>query len=131
MPWDRQRIRQELDLAEVVKILGERFGAVPDATGMIHGDLGEQSRDFWFMTKKRCDALETWLQTKSASTAASKGREGNANASDYGSNGIMAEPGQLHMKDYDPTNMQMEFLDDVWTRNLLSGDSDFSLETFW
>jgi hypothetical protein len=53
VPWDRQLVRQELDLGAMAQCMADRWGAVPEAAGLDISGLGEKgssgtySVDLW------------------------------------------------------------------------------------
>ena len=44
IPWDRQRVRQELDLGDIIKLIADRWEQVPAAAGIEMGSrrVGER-----------------------------------------------------------------------------------------
>jgi hypothetical protein len=95
---------------------------------------GERSSDFWLLTKRRGDVIKVWWETKFASAIATEAGPdmlGAMAADGSQMNENIGESGQQELEGLDPMAMDMEFLDDLWTRDFLSGDSDFTLETFW
>lgn len=132
VPWDRHRVKQELDFGEVTKLISDRFGSVPEAIGLKTDEPEEKPSDFWLLTKKRSDVINSWWEMTFASIASTEhaqstpGTVGAESSEDTDIGGTYGKIGEL-----ESTVIDMEFLDDVWTRDLLSGESDFTLETFW
>lgn len=135
VPWDRQRVTQELDLGDVIKLIADRWERVLPAAGIEQSsrpssqNFNEQiPDDTWSNTKRKVSGISKWWETKVAAMSAAdlvtrNGASVNLNAP-QGTNA----PGQQHansMFEYGPADVEM--LDDNWLRDLMGGGYDFNL----
>ncbi len=137
--WDRQRVRQELDLGEVVKLMSDRWGGVSAAAGLDTSGMGENGEDLWILTK-RFMGIGNWWEMKVAAAAAAATeaeREGGRGVAVGHGNGNGNEvvdglgvPGPQQMEAMDFAAMNVDFLEDVWIKDLLAGGCEFTFEAF-
>jgi hypothetical protein len=130
--WDRQRVRRELDLGSVIKLIVENFEQVAQAAGIEMEPLvgerrsGQLLERFWlcaargFLVVKSC-----WEAKIAAMTAADAGREGGPGPEVHEA---AAEFGVLESQKTDTLEieaMNLDILDDTWIRDML-GSYDFN-----
>jgi len=139
VPWDRQLVRQELDLGEIARLLADRWGEVPAAAGLDMSGIGENEVDLWNVSKKRFMGIANWWETNVAAAAAAAAGTG---AGSDGAGGVVVEHGngteavngwcsgqkQMEAANFAATNT--DFLDDAWMRDLFAGDYEFTLDAF-
>lgn len=129
VPWDRQRVRQELDLGEMVKLMLGRWKGVPAAPGLDTGGMGEKGEDLWTLTK-RSMGIGNWWETKvaaAAAAAAESEREGghdvamghgNGNGNEVVNGfGVLGQQ-QMEARDFAAMNMDPLFSHDSNESNL-------------
>ena len=117
-----------------MKLYRERFESVPQVVGLRHDDPDEKSSDFWLLTKWRADVIRVWWETKFAFTIATETGADASRAMEAVASNVNTDngdPGRQYLDGVDSLAMNMDFSDDIWTRDFLSGDNDFTLETFW
>jgi hypothetical protein len=134
--WDRQLVRQELDLGEIARLLADRWGAVPAAAGLDMSGLGENEVDLWNISKKRFLGIANWWETNVAAAAAAAAESDMVGsvAVEHGSgteavSGFGAA-GQKQMETAGFAAANVDFLDDAWMRDLLAGEYEFMLDAF-
>lgn len=144
VPWDRQRVRQELDLGDVIRRIAERWDRVLPAAGIEHGPApavgrydGEHQRipeDPWSNTKRKVAEIGRWWEAKvaaiSATDAAGMGDNGPPEAESVMSLDAFnsGQPQMNNAFEFEP--MDMDTLDDSWLRDLLGGGHDFNLAPY-
>lgn len=138
--WDRQLVRQEVDLGVMISLLTEKWGGVPAAAGI--DTSGPGVHNIWMLTNRMLGKIANWWEMKvvapaaaaAAAAADAESRCGqdltigheNTGGND-GLNGFGAQ-GQLPMQDIDFGATNMDLLDDVWMRDLLAGDFPYQLD---
>lgn len=122
VPWDRQRVRQELDFGELVRLWALRWENVPAAAGLDTDIMGEKGEGPWSFTRKRFLILANYWDAKVAAMAAADAEKkgGQAMEDDGTLNGFGA-PGQQPMDALDFGAVSMDSLDDVWMRDMFGG----------
>jgi hypothetical protein len=135
--WDRQRVIQELDIADVIKLIGDRWERVPLAAGLetrpLQVGVREDDRwpeDPWSHTKRKVLAIGMWWEAKVAAMTGAdvESENGPRSEGDRATN----EPeisGQQQM-DAEFRAMDMELLDDSWLRDLFVGEYDFNMAPY-
>jgi len=133
IPWDCQRVRQEIDLGDVVKIIVARLEQVPQVAGIemspqLVGESGELEGTWFYAMKGLLMVKGCWEAKVAAITAADVGREDESPSEDnmhlnVNENGVV-EPQQIDALDFGAMNIDM--LDDTWIRDILGG-YDFNL----
>lgn len=125
--WDRQRVRQELDLSEVLKLWAERWEGVPAAAGLDTDITSAKEEDPWSYTRKKILAIRRWWDAKIAATNAAEMEKdrGPGVESDGAMNGFGMPSGD-HMEGTDFAAMTMDFMDDSWMKEWLEGAYDLS-----
>jgi hypothetical protein len=139
IPWDRQRVRQELDLGDIFKLMADRWEQVPPAAGIEMGfrRAGERgddqwSGDPWSHTRKRVLGIGNWWEAKVATMAAADAeRESGPGAEENRAVNRFGAPGQQQMEALEFGAMNMDTLDDIWIRDLLGGGYEFNLEPYF
>lgn len=138
--WDRQLVRQEVDLGVMINVLTERWGRVPAAAGL--DTSGPGVNNIWMLTNRMLGKIASWWEMKvvapaaaaAAAAADAEGRcdqnltvgHGNAGGNE-GLHGFGVQ-GQLPMQDIDFGGTNMDLLDDVWMRDLFAGDFPYQLD---
>ncbi|KFY10185.1 hypothetical protein V491_07780 [Pseudogymnoascus sp. VKM F-3775] len=140
--WDRQLVREEVDLGVMISILTEKWGGVPAAAGL--DTSGPGVHNVWMLTNRMLGKVASWWEMKvvapaaAAAAAAAADAEnrlggqdlttvhGNAGGNE-GLNGFGAQ-GQLPMQDIDFGATNMDLWDDIWMRDLLAGDFPYQLD---
>ncbi|KFZ09540.1 hypothetical protein V502_08683 [Pseudogymnoascus sp. VKM F-4520 (FW-2644)] len=137
--WDRQRVRQEVDLGVMINLLTEKWGGVPAAAGI--DTTGPGVHNIWMLTNRMLGKIASWWEMKvvapaAAAAAAAADAEsrcgqdltiGHNAGGNEGLHGFGAQ-GQLPMQDIDFGAANMDLLDDVWMRDLLAGDFPYQLD---
>lgn len=130
--WDRQRIRQEMDFGDIVKLIVDRWDQVPEANGieMLPGrrestEDGQESDQPWFHAMRKILVIknlwEHWDVKVGAMTASDAEKTDGQDPVDNGvANGIVA-PGMQHMGAWEYGGMNLDLLDDNWMRDMLGG----------
>ncbi|OBT72654.1 hypothetical protein VF21_08578 [Pseudogymnoascus sp. 05NY08] len=138
--WDRQLVREEVDLGVMINLLTEKWGRVPAAAGI--DTTGPGLHNIWMLTNRMLGKIAHWWEMKvvapaAAATAAAdaENRLGGQNLTighenSGGNEGIhgFGAQGQLPMQDIDFGTTNMDLLDDVWMRDLLAGDFPYQLD---
>lgn len=132
VPWDRQRVREELDLAEVLKIWTQRWEAVPAAAGLDTSDMTNKDDDIWASTMTRLVAIRSWWEMKlQGMIAADSERDRRIGMGENGSaDGFGTSGQQQQMEALDFGALNMDFMDDAWMRDILGGGCDFTGEAY-
>jgi hypothetical protein len=138
--WDRQLVRQEVDLGVMINLLTEKWGQVPAAAGI--DTTGPGVHNIWMLTNRMLGKIAHWWEMKvvapaaaAAAAADAESRLGGQNLTighensggNEGLHGFGAQ-GQLPMQDIDFGATNMDLLDDVWMRDLLAGDFPYQLD---
>ncbi|OBT70315.1 hypothetical protein VE03_00317 [Pseudogymnoascus sp. 23342-1-I1] len=138
--WDRQLVRQEVDLGVMISLLTEKWGGVPAAAGI--DTSGPGIHNIWMLTNRMLGKIASWWEMKvvapaAAAAAAAADAErrcgqdltiGHENTGgNEGLQGFGAQ-GQLPMQDIDFGATNMDLWDDVWMRDLLAGDFPYQLD---
>jgi hypothetical protein len=134
-PWDRQRVRQELDFGDLIKLLVERCEQVALAEGMEVAPRRASEREdglwpegSWLHAMNKLLVVRSVWDVKIAAMAAADaeresgpGPEHNGGLNGFGAHG----PQQMDPLEFG--NMDMDMLDDTWIRDLLGGGYECNL----
>ncbi|KAF2669709.1 hypothetical protein BT63DRAFT_425385 [Microthyrium microscopicum] len=120
--WDRQRARQELDLAEVLKMWIANGIKVAESMKMDDNSLSDEENCWTHLVKRLSSVLEWWeskvlprlIATESRDQAS---KDASALAAFDVSSLQMAEP-------LDLTMMNWDFFDDLWMQELMNGGDE-------
>ncbi|KFY32522.1 hypothetical protein V493_00112 [Pseudogymnoascus sp. VKM F-4281 (FW-2241)] len=131
--WDRQLVRQEVDLGVMINVLTEKWGGAPAAAGL---DTSGPVHNIWTLTNRMLGKVATWWEIKVVAPAAAaeaaaadvESQRGQNLTMGHGNEGLHGFGEGLPIQDIDfgPTNMDL--LDDVWMRDLLAGDFQYQLD---
>ncbi|KFY36890.1 hypothetical protein V494_04944 [Pseudogymnoascus sp. VKM F-4513 (FW-928)] len=136
--WDRQLVRQEVDLGVMINVLTEKWGNVPAAAGL--DTSGPGVYNIWLLTNRMLGKVASWWEMKvvapaAAAAAAAADAESRQNLTmghdnSGGNDGLQgfSAQGQIPMQDIDFGAANMDLLDDVWMRDLLAGDFPYQLD---
>lgn len=132
-PWDRQRAIQEMDFGNVVKIMTERWSRIHEEAGLTLNTPIDKAIDPWTCTNRRITGMANWWEAKLGAMAAAE-REGD-NSQGILQNGLGSASvglGQPQMDGivFPAVNMNMDFLDDIWIRDLLGGGTEYTMESY-
>jgi len=130
IPWDRQRIREEMDFGDMVQLIFDRWEQVPEANGIENGagrsevtEDGYESEQSWFHSMKRILRLKGLWEAKVTAMTAMDAPEmsgGLGTDNNVNLNGVWV-PGTQMMDALEFGPMNMEMLDDTWIRDMLGG----------
>jgi hypothetical protein len=124
--WDRQKVKQELDLREVLRIWIERWEKVPEAAGLQINTTGGAEETFWSLIREKFLAIASWYDLKLAAMSTAEAEKQNIQvpASNGSLNGSMAsiQP----QSDIDFTTVNVDQFDDTWMRDLLGAGFEFT-----
>ncbi|KIN06912.1 hypothetical protein OIDMADRAFT_150163 [Oidiodendron maius Zn] len=134
IPWDRQRIRREMDLGDIVKLIVDSWEQVPQAAGIEipHQPAGERGDNqmlegSWLYGMKGLLVVRSFWEAKVAAMAAADAeREGGPGPEDNRAMNEFGIPGSQQMDALEFGAMNMDMLDDTWLRDGLGG-YDFNL----
>lgn len=126
-------MRQELNFGEVASIMADRYEDVAKAAGIDVDKKNDSS--FWLLTKKRCTVVKNWWEVKIAPAIVTD-TEGEMSTTtdeeEVNMRGSTADEfGLQPIKEMDVSSMDVDFLDDAWMKELLTGESEFGFEPFW
>jgi hypothetical protein len=133
IPWDRRRVRQEMNFGDIVQLIVDRWEQVPEANGieMVPGMAkvtkdGVWSEPSWFHAMKRVLVVRSlWEAKVAAMTVADADRAGGLKPEESeGVNGL-GEPGMQQMDGMEFGGMNVDLLDDAWIQDILGGGYDF------
>ncbi|KFY75166.1 hypothetical protein V499_04865 [Pseudogymnoascus sp. VKM F-103] len=123
--WCGGRVRAELDIGDVTRLLAERWDAVSRA------DWGGEGLDPWPHATKRALGIGSWWEAK----VAKLGPRDTDLASGVGAKVIeaVARQGMPVHQSVEPLEfddaVDIDILDDPWMMDLLGGGYDFNMET--
>lgn len=129
--WDRQLVRQEIDLGVMINVLTEKWGRVPAAAGL--DTSGPGVHNIWRLTNRMLKKVGSWWEIKvvapaAAAAAAADAESGCGQDLTMGHGNSGGDEGlQGFDIDFGATN-NMDLLDDVWMRDLLAGDFPYQLD---
>ncbi|KFY03620.1 hypothetical protein O988_01359 [Pseudogymnoascus sp. VKM F-3808] len=129
--WDRQLVRQEIDLGVMINVLTEKWGGVPAAAGL--DTSGPGVHNIWRLTNRMLKKVASWWEIKvvapaAAAAAAADAESGCGQDLTMGHGNSGGNEGlQGFDIDFGATN-NMDLLDDVWMRDLLAGDFPYQLD---
>jgi hypothetical protein len=132
IPWNRQRVREELDFGKIVQLIVDRFAQVPQASGLelspriIHIiEHGTESEQPWFHTMGRIMVLRSlWEAKVTAMTLAEAEKESGRLSNDNEAMVGLGGPSMHHMEPMDFGVMNIDMSDDSWIRDMLGGGYD-------
>jgi hypothetical protein len=107
IPWDCQRIRQEMDVGELLRLWAETWDSVPEAAGLI---LDSDKNDIspWLYTKQKLQPIAKWWEMRLAAE-----KEKVHVATDDVGIGLDAVP-QLHLGAIDFPVWTNDFMEGAW-----------------
>ena len=110
--WDRGLVRDTADLSLILGQIIEKFAQVKAAVNLDPGT--SEDKDMFSGNARKLQAIKTWWDTKVA--AELNDNNNNNNNNNMGVNETLVE-------------MNMDFLDDVWLREIFgqSGEGQFDL----
>ena len=130
--WDRQRVRQELDLREILRLWQERWQMVPAAAGLDADLTSDKDEGPWVYTHRTLLVIGKWWEARVAcmiaaerQSDAGQGVEGNGTAEGFG----MPQQHQIEAMDF--TAMNLDGWDDTWMRDMLGGGYDYFKEPYF
>jgi hypothetical protein len=128
--WDCQRIRKELEFGEVVKVWIRNGKGVPGATGMDVDMPGSTEENAWSHLVRRLSLVVEWWDTKVVPIlAASESRD---QASKDNSEMSSFDASNLQMGEaLDLTTANLDFFDDAWMRDMMSGSDEYLRDAFY
>jgi hypothetical protein len=114
--WDRKRVRQELDLGEMVKLMASRWEEVATALGLhevhvedISGPTSDHDPDPWTYTRKKLLLVAHFWEMKLASMV--QDEDGGPMTADNNSSAFSGfDTVQFEQMDFS----NMDFLNDIW-----------------
>jgi hypothetical protein len=126
VPWDRQKVKQELDLKDILKLWIERWEQVPAATGLVTSMMSGEEDDIWSFTREKILAISSWYELKLAamSTADADKQTRQGLEENGGLNRSMESLQQ--QTDMDFSTVNLEAFDDTWIGDLLGGGFEFT-----
>ncbi|KAF4631334.1 hypothetical protein G7Y89_g6795 [Cudoniella acicularis] len=127
--WDRQRVRREVDLADIVKRILDGLEQAPQVAGIemnprlvSEREGGQLLKGSWFYVKKVLLVVKNCWEAKfAAMNAADAEREGGPGPEDNDAVNEFGIPGSQQMDALEFGAMNMDMLDDTWMRDLLGG----------
>jgi len=130
--WDREIIRQDMDLGDVLQLIVDRWDKIPQANGIemppgrveATGD-GQMSEQSWFHAMKKLLVVRTFWEAKVAAMTAMNSQLANGVGQQYHSTDNDGELGMQQMDNLDFGGMNVDMLDDNWIRDMLGGGYDF------
>ncbi|KAL3426836.1 zn 2cys6 transcription factor [Phlyctema vagabunda] len=137
LQWDRKRVRQELDLGNVLKVMTERWALVPPAAGIEMGarhtdELGEEhcADNPWTHTRRKVYGISRFWEAKLAAMAAEAAEKEKDAGEPVAENGVPNVPGvaQTEVLDFEP--IEMDMLNENWIRDFLAGGYDSTLDFY-
>jgi hypothetical protein len=130
IPWDRQRVRQEMDFGDIVQLIFDRWEQAPEANGIEIGtrrsevtEDGYESEQWWFHSMRRILLLKSLWEAKVAAMTAVEAPQvsgGLGTDLNVNFNGVWV-PGTQMMDALEFGPMNMDMLDDIWIRDMLGG----------
>ncbi|KFY07957.1 hypothetical protein V492_06681 [Pseudogymnoascus sp. VKM F-4246] len=121
--WCGDRVRVELDIGHVTRLLAERWDEVSQADG------GEGELDPWLNATKRALGIGSWWEGKVARLGPQASGEGigeGEKAREPVAGLVVPEQQQLEALEFDAVDI--DILDDPWMMDLLGGGYDFNTE---
>ena len=126
--WDRERIRQEMDLGDILKLIVNRWDEIPESNGieMLPGRVeatedGQMSEQSWFHAMKKLLVVLNFWEAKVAAMTAVNSQVGNGVGQQYHPAVNDGGLGIQQMDNLDFGGMNVDMLDDVWIRDMLGG----------
>jgi hypothetical protein len=121
VPWDRLKIRRELNLGELLRLWTQRWGGVIAEVGIDTTAANEEDENPWAYVTKRLAFVADWWDEKVevASLPESENPGGSVRK-----NGSQLEQPPVDTIDFTPFNLQ--FPDDIWMQDFVRG-----LESNW
>jgi hypothetical protein len=133
VPWDRQRVRQEMNFGDMVQLIVDRWEQAPQANGIEMSpatveftDDGVFSEQSWFHAMKRILVVKNLWEAKVATMTAADAERAGGLIPEHG--GGMNGLGAADMQQMDAMEfggMNIDLLDDTWVKDMLGGGSDF------
>jgi hypothetical protein len=130
VPWDTQRIRQELDLGKLVELWAERWDGIPAAAGLETNTMSDKGDDPWSFTKRKLFGIAKWWEAREGKVAAISAAEAEKDGSHGVDHGTVDGFGEQQMDTMDFTALSMDMFDDVWMGGLLGG-RDYATEPYF
>jgi hypothetical protein len=118
VPWDAQRIRQELNLGKLVALWAERWEGIAAAAGLETNTMNDKGEDPWSFTRKKLSAIAKWWEGKVAAISAAEAEKDGSHGVEHGT---MDGFGEQQMDAMDFTGLSMDMFDDAWMGGLLGG----------
>jgi hypothetical protein len=134
IPWDRQRVRREIDLGDTVKHIVDNWEQVPLVAGIItssrlmreRGD-GQLWEGSWIHAMKTLSVVKScWEAKVAAMDAADAEREGGPRPEDNGAVNGLDISGSQQIDSLEFGGMNVDMLDDTWIKDMFGG-YDFNL----
>ncbi|KAE9373028.1 hypothetical protein N431DRAFT_544205 [Stipitochalara longipes BDJ] len=133
VPWDRQRVRQEMDFGDIVQLIVDRFDKIPQASGIEVSpgrvevtEDGQKSEQSWFYEMRRILVVRPlWEAKVAAMTGVIAERTGGLGPQNNSAVNECGGLGMQQMDNMDFGGMNVDMLDDNWIRDMLGGGYDF------
>jgi hypothetical protein len=130
--WDRQRVRRELDLREILRLWQERWEMVPAAAGLDIDLKSDKEDGPWVFTFRTLLVIGKWWDARVACMiAAEQQRDAGQSVHGNGTADGVEMPQQQQMEAADFTTMNLDGWDDTWMRDILGGGYDFFKEPYF
>lgn len=114
--WDTERVKRELDFGQVAGVMGARYAVMAE---------GESEEGFWALNRRRCAVVKSWWESKVRAGEIKGVGEGVGGGNTSGDS-VVEESTLVG----DGVGAEMDFLDDAWMREWLSGDGSFGFDSF-
>ncbi|KAH8756431.1 hypothetical protein F5882DRAFT_385163 [Hyaloscypha sp. PMI_1271] len=133
VPWDRRRVRQEMNFGDIVQLVVDRWEQVTEANRIeIVPEMAKVTKDgawsepSWFHAMKRVLVLQgLWEAKVAAMTAADVDRAGGLKPQESEGINELGGPGMQQMDGMEFGGMNVDLLDDDWIQDMLGGGYDF------
>lgn len=121
--WCGERVRAELDIGDVTRLLADRWDAVPREDGMGGGSHP------WPHATKRALGIGSWWEGRVARLGPRDTNGGGCGAEKGGETVAgLAVPEQQQIEALAFDSVDIDILDDAWMMDLLGGGYDFNME---
>lgn len=131
IPWDRQKVVREFDFGQLMKTWMDRWEGIPAAAGL-DTDMSSETEDGpWVHTRKLLQGIVNWFEAKikpmlEKETRMAQGEDQPLANGAPSMNGFEATEQQMEGIDFASVNL--DFLDDEWTRHVLGSGYEFFRE---
>ena len=127
IPWDRQRVLEELNFGDVARTLADRWDKVP-VSAVLNSDFrSENDESPWTFGRRAILFLLNWWETKIAPKLSKSADQGVEETLADASKTLDQQEGDT--MDFAPVNL--DFLDDVWMKDMLGGGFEYFREPFF